>query len=99
MLRRLLKTLLLIESALDRIQQKQEKIMANLQTFKDLLAAVDEETTRIADKIEALVAQLESGSLSEAEEAEVLVGLQAQVDRLKTIGHDPADPVPPVPTP
>ncbi len=98
MLRRLLKTLLLIESALDRIQQKQEKIMANLQTFKDLLAAVDEETTRIADKIEALVAQLESGSLSEAEEAEVLAGLQSQVDRLKTIGHDPADPVPPVPS-
>lgn len=94
----MLSQLLLIEAALDRIQQKQEILMANLQNFKDLLAAVDIETTRIADKIADLVSQLESGGLSEAAEAEVLAGLQAQVDRLKTIGHNPADPIPPVPT-
>jgi len=94
--KRLLITLFQIVKVLDQIQQKLEETMATLQNFKDLLAAVDVETNRIADKIAALVAQLESGSLTEAEETEVLAGLTAAADRLKTIGHDPQNPIPPI---
>ncbi len=95
-LTRILHSLLQIESSLDRIQQKLETTMATLQNFKDLLAAVDVETNRIAAKIAALVAQLEAGGMTDAEEAEVLAGLSAQVDRLKTIGADSSNPIPPV---
>lgn len=94
MLRRLLKTLTLIESVLDRIQQKLEKSMATLQNFKDLLGAVDVETTRIGTRVEDLVAKLEAGGMTDAEEAEVFAGLTAVADRLKTIGANPADPIP-----
>lgn len=73
--------------------------MATLQNFKDLLAGVDEETNRIAAKIDELVAKLEAGGMSEAEEAEALEGLTAVADRLKTIGADPADPIPAPPNP
>lgn len=95
MLRSFLKTLLEIESALDRIQEKAEHAMATLQSFKDLLAAVDAETTRIANKIDELVAKLEAGGMSASEEAEVQEGLTALSDRLKKIGADPAQPIPP----
>lgn len=97
--KRLLKTLRQIESALDRIQQKTEQAMASLQSFKDLLAAVDVETNRIAAKIDELVAKLEAGGMTEAEEEEALAGLSATADRLKTIGANPADPIPPVEEP
>src|SRR5678816_4288487 len=83
-----------IEETTDRIQIKLEATMATLQNFKDLLAAVDAETNRIAAKIESLVGGLQSGSMSEAEEAEALAGLQATADRLKTIGADSANPIP-----
>jgi len=96
--RQLLKTLKQIESALDRIQQKADKAMATLQSFKDLLTAVDAETNRIAAKIDELVAKLEAGGMSEAEEAEALEGLSAVAERLKTIGANAADPIPPEPT-
>ena len=93
---RLLETLLTIETTLDRIQQKMETTMATLQNFKDLLAAVDTETNRIAAKIQSLVDSLGGGGMTDAQEAEALAGLSAVADRLKTIGADPTNPVPPV---
>lgn len=92
--REFLNSLLRIETALDRIQQKLETAMATLTSFKDLLAAVDAETNRIAAKIQSLVDQLAAGGMTEAEEAEALSGLTAVADRLKTIGADPANPIP-----
>lgn len=94
--RKFLATLIEIETTLDRIQQKMETMMPTLQNFKDLLAAVDAETNRIAAKIQSLVDQLGGGGMSDAEEAEALAGLSAVADRLKTIGADPSNPVPPV---
>ncbi len=74
--------------------------MATAQNFKDLLAAIDAETTRIATKIEDLLAQLQAGGgMTSAEETEALAGLQTVADHLKTIGVDPANPVPTPPTP
>lgn len=95
--KKLLKQLLLTDKVLDHIQQKMETIMASLQNFKDLLAAVDAETNRIAAKIQSLVDGLSGGGMTDAEEAEALAGLSAVADRLKTIGADPSNPVPPVP--
>ncbi len=68
--------------------------MATLQSFKDLLTAIDAETNRIAAKIDELVAKLGAGGMTEAEEAEALASLSAVSDRLKTIGTDPANPIP-----
>jgi len=92
--RQLLKQLKQVNTVLDHIQQKMETMMATLQNFKDLLAAVDAETNRIAAKIQALVDQLSAGGMSDAEEAEALAGLSAVADRLKTIRADPSNPVP-----
>lgn len=95
--KRLVKQLLLVETVLERIQQKMETLMASLQNFKDLLAGVDAETNRIAARIEELVAQIGGGGLTEAEEEEALAGLTAVAERLKTIGASSTDPIPPEP--
>lgn len=93
----LLKFLVEIDERLDQIQQKLETAMATLQSFKDLLAAVDVETNRIAAKIDEFVAKEKAGDMSAAEETQALDGLTAVADRLRTIGANPTDPVPPVP--
>lgn len=85
------------EDMIDRIHLKLEKTMATLQNFKDLLAAIDAETDRLAKKIADLVAQLTAGGMTEAQETQALAGLTAVADRLKTIGADPTNPIPPAP--
>jgi hypothetical protein len=52
-----------------------------------VVAEMNEETNAISARIDKLIA---SGSLSDADLAE----LQAVSDRLKTLGADPADPIP-----
>jgi len=71
--------------------------MARPQSWNDLLAAFDAETTRIATKIQALLDQIAAGGMTAEEETAVQADLQAQVDRLKAIGTDPTEPIPPVP--
>jgi len=75
------------------------EIMATLEQFKAALSAVDAETTRIGDYIATLLAQLNRTDLTEAQEAEVLAGLQAAADRLKTVGTSVEQPVPTTPLP
>ena len=70
--------------------------MAKPASWDALLAAFDAETTRIANKIQTLLDQIAAGGMSELEEAEVQASLQAQVDRLKLVGADPVEPIPPV---
>lgn len=91
--------LLKIESAVDRINQKWEGLMAKAQDFKALVDEINVETDRVAAKIDELTDKLEAGGMTEAEEAQALTDLRAVSDRLKTIGKDPADPIPPEPTP
>jgi hypothetical protein len=55
----------------------------------DLTKQIDDETNAIAAKIDSL--QLKAG---DAVTAEQLAALQAVSDRLKTLGADPANPVP-----
>lgn len=77
------------------IAYRQEVIhMATKADFDALLAAVDAETTRIANKIQELIDRLGQGGLTVEEEAAVLTELSAASARLRTIGADPADPVP-----
>ncbi len=68
--------------------------MAIPQSWADLIAAFDAETTRIANKIQELLDKIAAGGMSAAEEAETQAGIQAQVDRLRTIGADQANPIP-----
>jgi hypothetical protein len=70
--------------------------MARPVSWDALLAAFDGETTRIANKIQRLLDQIIAGGMTEPEEAEVQASLQAQVDRLKLVGADPVEPIPPV---
>lgn len=71
--------------------------MAKPGDYTSLVAAIDAETTRIANKIQTLLDAIAAGGMSAAEEDAAQASLQAQVDRLKTIGADPVEPIPPVP--
>lgn len=88
------KNLLAIEAMLDRINPKLEQAMATAEQFQTLLAEIDAETTRIATKIEELVAKILAGGMSAADEDATKAELQTAVDRLKTIGTE----APPEPT-
>ena len=92
-----LMTLLIhIEEAVDRINHKWEALMATVQNFKDLVTALNDATNTIAARIEALIAKLNDTGISAAEEDAALAGLQTAADNLKTLGQNPADPVPTV---
>ena len=69
--------------------------MALADDLKAGIAALDAETTRVGQRIDALVARLAQGTLSDAEKAEVMAALTAEADRLKVLGTDPSAPVPP----
>lgn len=73
--------------------------MATVAQFQAALAAVDAETTRIAAKIDALIAELNADALDSAQEEAAFAGLQAAADRLRLVGVDVANPVPPVEEP
>lgn len=79
-----------LETNLTRTNTRMETLETK---FIEALAAIDEETNRIAETIESLKAQIAGQGLPEAKEAQILGLLEAQVDRLKLIGK-PA-PIPP----
>lgn len=63
--------------------------------FKEFVRDIDAETTRIANTVETLIAKANTpAGLSPDEEAEAA----AVIARLKSIGADPADPLPAEPT-
>lgn len=94
--RQILEYVIQISSKMDEIQDKLEKAMATLKTFDDLLKAMDAETTRIGTKIDELLKKIADGGMTAEEEDAALAEVQALADRLKTIGVDPAQPIPPV---
>ncbi len=97
LLKRLIDQLIETNRLLDEYQGKVEKAMATSKDFLDLLAAMDAETTRIATKLDELLAKLQAGGMTDAEEAAVFAAATALSDRLKVIGTDPATPIPPTP--
>lgn len=69
--------------------------------FDQVLSEIDVETTRIATKVLDLLAQIQAGGMSPADEDAAFAAAQAQLAKLKTIGADPENPVPveePTPT-
>ncbi len=84
-----------IEEKLDRILSNQEIFMSQ---YTDLVSALDAETTAIAARIDALTASVAAAVA--AGQAPDLTPLQAISDRLKSLGTDPAAPIPaPAPAP
>lgn len=86
-----------VKKLLHRILEKQEATMATLQTFSDLLAAMNEVTNQIAANIQILLDKINAGGMSSAEEDVVATQLQAQIDALKAVAASSEVPVPPVP--
>lgn len=76
---------------------RQEKIMAVLKTFEDLLAAMNETTNTIAANIQILLDKITAGGMTAAEEDQVAAQLQTQVDALKAVAASSTEPAPPVP--
>jgi hypothetical protein len=70
--------------------ERSNKFMAanDLQDFKDLLAAADTETNRIAQRIADLMAGIVPG-MTQADVDTVKAGLSAEVDKLKGVGVVP----------
>lgn len=81
-----------------------EVLMALKEELTALIAAFDTATNSVAAEIAKLKQQIADAlsnpnALSDADKAAIEAGLQAQVDRLTTLGQDPANPVPPEPPP
>lgn len=86
-----------ILDSLHALHRKVDYIMRTLDEFKAAIAKIDAETTRIAAKIDDLIAQLQTQGLTDSEEQQVFDDLGAVADRLRTVGADPDNPVPPSP--
>lgn len=77
--------------------------MADITTVKQLVVDIDTETNAVAAKQDAEIAKIADlqakldagGSVSSADLQGVQDGLQSISDRLKVIGADPAQPIPP----
>jgi len=74
-----------VETVLDRIQQKAELVIMAAKSAKELLEEVDAATNDVAARIQALLDQI-GGDTSATELAELKTGVQAQIDRLRTMG-------------
>ena len=65
--------------------------------LEDLVSALDTETNAIAAKLDKLQSELSAAIANgQAPKPETLAALSAISDRLKSLGADPAQPIPPV---
>ncbi len=78
-----------------RITRVQKTMTDTNQALLDLAAALDAETNDVAARLDHLSAQLASAlSNGQAPKAETIAALQGISDRLKSLGADPAAPIP-----
>lgn len=82
---------------LDRLTRIGGRLMALADDLKASVAKLDSETTAIADVVSSLAARIKN-SMTDAEVAELQGAFTALDERLKGLGVDPTNPVPP-PTP
>ena len=80
-----------------RLERQMEQIMASNAQFAEALARVDVATTRIGADIQTLLARIQAGGLSEAEEAQVLTDIGTRAAALEAIADSVENPVPPLP--
>lgn len=79
--------------------------MKTVTDVQQLVKDLDAETNTIASKLDAntatiadLKAQIAAGSpVTQAQLDDLAAGLSTESDRLKTLGADPAQPIPPAP--
>lgn len=85
-----------IEHKLTAVLNLEEKLMATSQEIKDLVAALDSATNKIAARIADLISRLANatGGLTATEAQEIASALAAEKDRLEALGSDPTNPVP-----
>lgn len=98
----LAKILTKILTELERIHGRLASIeaqgKATMSALDDLTSALDQETTAIATRLDTLTMEL--AAANQAPTAAQLAALSAISDRLKSLGADPAAPIPaPVPAP
>jgi hypothetical protein len=79
-----------LEHKIDHLIQRNAAMATQLE---DLISAIDAETNAVAAEVDALHAQLAAAQGATVTQAD-LDRLAAIRDRLKTIGSDPANPVP-----
>lgn len=93
---RTLVQLALIESALDRIQQRMEVIKVAEKTIQELLAEMDTATTGVATRMQSYIDQLTAANATAEEVAAAKAGIQAEIDKLNAMGTggtvEPANP-------
>lgn len=65
-------------------------------TFQELIVALNEATTAVGLRIQGYVDALATAGISKAAEDEAIAGLQVEIERLKAMGTNPSDPIPPV---
>lgn len=61
-------------------------------TIANLIAQIDNATTAVANRIQALIDK--ANNAGQLTSAEIAAALQPEVDRLTALGSDPANPVP-----
>jgi predicted nuclease with TOPRIM domain len=81
---------------LEELRKFKEEIVSRLEEFQNAIHALSEETTRIGDLIDDLQERLKRDDLTDEQEQEVLAQLHQAADRLRALGTDPENPVPPV---
>ncbi len=97
----LLRVLRIEEHILDlgtQLRRMEKRIMAVADDLKAGIAALNAETDVIAALLTSLAGRIKN-SMTDAEVADVKAALQAESDRLTTLGVDPLNPVPSPPPP
>lgn len=87
-----------MRSLFGALNKKVGSIMARLGEVEKLISDINDATNQVADRITALTDKLSTNMTGE-EVDQIKTDLQASVDRLKVLGANPSQPVPPEPTP
>jgi hypothetical protein len=85
----------LLRGVITAIHKGEQQLMAFKNDVDSLVAEMNTETDQIASRIDGLVKQLQNGGTSAADQAAVTSQLTAISARLKSLGSDPANPIPP----
>lgn len=80
---------------LKTIEDQGARLMALTQETKDLLGRVDAATTQVGLRIQNLIDQINSGTVTD--QAEIVSILSPIADHLTEFAHDPANPFPALP--
>ncbi len=87
----------LLTSKVRGLEEKVEVLMALVDDLKTALQKVADATTKVSNRMDDLIAQLQNNSLTAEQKTEILGDLQELADHLDAMGTNPTDPVPPEP--